>query len=202
MEMLLCIMHPSSIDYARVFQNGTDERGITKIESLSPHCISEAVVHVSLDTNDRSSSSFARWQSNMPPLLLRSSTPDLSPRVLAPPLLRVMVITRRSSRACAPPWVGGGAERVRRRRRWARRSRPGTVAAELGAERGTSVASSTSAPRRSPPSGTDDGKVWRGWRLASEMRQGWLVTSEVWQDCGRIGEGAVEKEMSGTNSFW
>jgi hypothetical protein len=57
---------------------------------------------------------------------------------------------------------GGSVGRVWRRR-WARRSRTGTVVVVLGAGRGTSAASSTFAPRRSPPSGTTS-EVRRGLR--------------------------------------
>jgi hypothetical protein len=104
-------VHNASVSnrpHKHAFQNGA-ERGVAKIECRSPRCISKAVVHLNLDTGDRSSSSCTRRQSNAPPLLLRSSVPALSLCVSAPPLLRVMAIARRSSRACAPPWVGGGA---------------------------------------------------------------------------------------------
>jgi hypothetical protein len=46
----------------RVFQNGADERGVAKIECLSPRCILEAVVYVNLGTGDWSPLNKTRTQ--------------------------------------------------------------------------------------------------------------------------------------------
>jgi hypothetical protein len=98
----------SLTDNANVCFKMERERGVVKIEFHSPHCISEAVVHVSLDTGDQPSCCSQR-QGNM------------SPR---PPLLG-SAIAQRSSQMCVSSWVGGkaprcwhGSEAMRNGSRW------------------------------------------------------------------------------------